>query len=158
MCPWTAGHVRYEMIVETNIGVKHSEVDKMSIVHNSVYPMWFEAGRRSYLKEAGMPDSLMRGRGLFLPLSEMECRYKSPARLRDKLVVKTDLTVVSCAKIKFEYRIFNRKNGKLVAIGRTVHAWTDSCIKPLNIEKTAPEIYRQLKLFAESTEATAEGT
>ena len=145
-------------MIETNIGVRPSEVDRMGIVHNAVYPVWFEAGRRGLLKKAGMPDAFMRARGLFLPLSEIECRYKSPARLKDKLVVKTDLASVTCAKLKFEYRIFNRENGKLVAIGRTVHAWTDGRLKPLNIEKTAPEIYKRLMLFAEATDMASDGS
>ena len=140
------------MITKTSLTVGFTEIDRMGIVHNSIYPIWFEAGRSKYLKKAEIPNSRINALGLFLPLSEMECEFKSPARFNDEIMVTTNIIHMSCVRIKFEYKVMNKKNGKLLTTGTTTHAWTDRSIKPLNIEKAAPEIFRKLKQFTELTD------
>lgn len=136
------------METKTSFYIRHFEIDKMGIVHHSNYPKWFEIGRRDYFKKAGIPSSAMNKQGFYLPLTEMECKFKSPAKFGNKVTVSTRMTHMSCVLIKFEYEIINKKSGKLIAVGKTVHAWTDKKIEPLNIEKEAPQIYTLLKNFA----------
>jgi acyl-CoA thioester hydrolase len=136
------------MITETSFSVKYSEIDKMGIVHHSNYPKWFEIGRRDYLKKADIPSSTISSQGFYLPLSKMECKFKSPAKLGSIVTVNTRITCMSCMKVKFEYEILDKTNGKLLAVGETIHAWTDKNIQPLNIEKAAPQIYAALKKFS----------
>lgn len=140
------------MITRTSLTVGVTEIDRMGIVHNSVYPMWFEAGRAKYLKKAGIPNSRINGLGLFLPLSEMLCEFKYPVRFNDEILIETELIQMSCVKVKFAFRVVDKKSGRLLTTGTTTHVWTDRSIRPLNIEKTAPEIYRQLKRFTESAD------
>jgi len=137
------------MITRTSFSVRYSEIDKMGIVHHANYPKWFEIGRRDYLHKAGIPNSSINRQGFYLPLSEMECKFKSPAKYGDEIIVITGVTFVSCVKIKFEYKVLNKISGKPLAVGKTVHAWTDRAIKPLNIEKAAPQIYTSFKAFEE---------
>lgn len=137
------------MVTETSFFVKFFEIDKMGIVYHANYPKWFETGRRDYLRKAGIPNSSINYQGFYLPLSEMECKFKSPAKFGDEITVITRITFVSCVKVKFEYRVQKKSSGKLLAVGYTIHAWTDRTIKPLNIEKAAPKIYTSLKAFAE---------
>lgn len=129
--------------------VRRSEIDKMSIVHHSVYLKWFEMGRRDYLRKAGIPHSVINHQGFYLPLSAIECKFKSPAKYGDELAIITKITAISCVKVTFEYRILNKTNGRTLAVGKTIHAWTDKDIKPLNIEKAAPQIYESLKSFVQ---------
>jgi acyl-CoA thioester hydrolase len=145
------------MNVDAVLTVGLTDIDRMGIAHNSVYPLWFETGRMKYLKKAGISNSRISSLGLFLPLSKLECEFKSPVRLNDEIIVTTNIIQISCVRVKFGYKIINRKNGVLLAIGKTVHAWTDRSIKPLNIEKAAPEIYRRLKQFTESAEGSEVG-
>ena len=137
-----------KMVTSTSIYINHFVIDKMGIVHHSNYPKWFEIGRRDYFKKAGIPSSTINKQGFYLPLSEMECKFKSPAKFGYKVIVNTRITHMSCVMVKFEYEIINKKNGKPLAVGRTIHAWTDKNIVPLNIEKAAPQIYASLKKFA----------
>ena len=137
------------MITSISFYVSHFEIDKMSIVHHTIYPKWFEIGRRDYLHKAGIPYSNFNRQGFYLPLSEMECKYKSPAKYGDEITVLTDITFMSCVMVKFEYKVLNKTTGKPLVFGNTVHAWTDRYIKPLNIEKAAPKIYTLLKEFSE---------
>ncbi|HHW01134.1 MAG TPA: acyl-CoA thioesterase [Clostridiaceae bacterium] len=135
------------MTAITSFKVRRSEIDKMLIVHHSDYLKWFEIGRRDYLRKAGIPHSEINRLGFYLPISEIECKFKSPAKYGDEVAVITKITSISCVKVVFEYRILNKANGRTLAVGKTIHAWTDKNIKPLNIEKAAPQIYASLKAF-----------
>lgn len=138
------------MATETSLHVKYTEVDGMGIVHHSIYPLWFEKGREDYLRKAGVSNSQIGGRGFYLPLIQMECRYKSPARHGDEVTVITRIPHMSCVKLKFEYEVLEKEKGRLLAAGKTVHVWTNRRIEPINIEKEASEVYQQLRQFSES--------
>ncbi|HEX2927425.1 MAG TPA: acyl-CoA thioesterase [Ruminiclostridium sp.] len=137
------------MTTRTLFPVRYSEIDTMGIVHHSNYPKWFEIGRIDYLHKAGISDSSINRHGFYLPLCELECKFKSPAKYGDEIIVITGITFVSCVKVRFEYKVLNKRSGKTIAVGSTVHAWTDREIKPLNIEKAAPQIYTSLKTSVE---------
>lgn len=138
------------MTTRTCFRVLHSEIDGMGIVHHSNYPLWFERGRKDYLKKAGIPSSRIASQGIFLPLSEMECQFKSPAKAGDEIVIFTKIQSMSCIKIKFEYMVYKKEKGLLLAAGKTVHVWTNCKIEPINIILAAPEIYQRLKQSSES--------
>ncbi|QNU67968.1 acyl-CoA thioesterase [Ruminiclostridium herbifermentans] len=133
------------MISRTSFLVSFFDVDLMGIVHHTVYPKWFQTGRRDFLVKAGIPHSKFNSLGLYLPLSHLECKYKSPARFGYEISVTTCITFVSCVKIMFEYKVQNNIDGKLLATGTTVHGWTDINVNPINIEKNAPDIYSLLQ-------------
>ncbi len=140
------------MITRTSFFVKYSEIDQMGIVHHTYYPKWFEVGRIDYLQKVGIPHSFINNQGFYLPLSQIECKYKSPAKFGDEILVITSISFISCVKVKFNYKVLNKKSGKLLVLGNTIHAWTDRAIKPLNIAIAAPHIYKQLRTSSESTD------
>lgn len=140
--------VNSKMTTEICFSVKYTEVDEMGVVHHSKYPLWFENGRSDYLKKAGVSNSKIARKGFYLPLSLIECKYKSPARFGDEIIVSTKILSMTCAKLQFEYEILDYEKGKLLAMGRTVHAWTNQRIEPVNIEKAAPEIFLRIKEFS----------
>ncbi len=90
----------------------------MGIVHHSNYAVWFEAGRTDFLNKAGAANSSIEARGVLLPVYEMNCRYKSPARYEDEILVVTRLKQVSVSVCAFRIgcsmpriiRIGNRRN------------------------------------------------
>lgn len=135
---------------ETQFIARYAETDRMGIVHHSNYPVWFEAGRTDFLKKAGMANSRIEELGVLLPLSHMECSFKSPARYEDEIVVKTKIRRMTCARIEFEYEIVKANDGAVIAVGSTSHAWTNKSLKPLNIEKKLPELCSMLKKAAGS--------
>ncbi len=142
------------MTTKTEFPVLYTEIDRMGIVHHSNYLLWFERSRRDYLRKAGISNSKISGLGFFLPLIELECRFKRPAKYGDDLQVITKISSMSCVKTVFEYEVLEKAKGKLIATGKTVHVWTNPRVEPIDIEKEAPEVYRQLKRFSES-EGTA---
>lgn len=132
------------MISETLFIVRYAETDQMGVVHHSNYAVWFEAGRTDYLRKTGMSNSEIEARGMMLPLSKLNCTFKSPAKYEDEVIVKTRIKKMSCARVEFEYEVINSEDGKILAVGETIHAWTDKKFKPINIEKRAPEVYRKI--------------
>ncbi len=89
------------MITVTSFIVKQHEIDRMNIVYHPYYVRWFELGRMDFLKRVGLPNSSISNKGFYLPLSQIECRYKSPAQYGDEISVYTGATYMSCVKLKF---------------------------------------------------------
>ncbi len=133
------------METETRFIARYAETDQMGIVHHSNYPIWFEAGRTDFFKKAGMAISEIEAIGILLPLSHMECSFKNPAKYDDEIVVKTKIRKMTCVRIEFIYEVVNNMDERVLAAGSTSHAWTYKSLKPLNIEKKLPELYRILK-------------
>lgn len=132
------------MTSETQIIVRYAETDQMGIVHHSVYPIWFEAARTDFLKQAGMSYSEMEENGLLLPLAEMHCSFKSPAHYEDEIIVETTIEKMTYAKIAFGYEVYRRDDHMLLAVGGTTHACTGKSLKPINLAKSFPELYKTL--------------
>lgn len=125
--------------------VRYAETDQMGIVHHSNYPIWFETGRTAYFNTIGMPYSKLEEMGFLLPLIEMSCSFKSPARYDDEVLVVTWITGMTCVKIEFEYEVINNLTNKMYATGKTVHAWTNKALKPFNIIWEKREIFEKLE-------------
>jgi acyl-CoA thioester hydrolase len=74
---------------------------------------------------------------------EASCRYKSPARYDDRILIETRPSLLRGSVIKFAYRILRRgEDGelpKLLAEGQTVHVVCDDQLnkKPLPAEHEA---------------------
>lgn len=133
------------MLMETRLTVRYAETDQMGIVHHSNYLIWFEIARTEFLKKLGMSNTKIEMLGILVPVSHMDCDFKSPARYEDEIVIKIKIRKMTCVRIEFDYEVVNADNGALLATGSTSHAWTDKQLKPFNIEKREPEIYKLLK-------------
>lgn len=132
------------MQTETRFIARYSETDQMGIIHHSNYAVWFEAGRTDYLKKVGISNTNIEARGILLPLYEMNCQFKSPAKYEDEIMVITDLKQISRVRLCFSYQVINAENNKLLATGETMHAWTDKALRPVNAAKAVPDVYSML--------------
>lgn len=133
------------MQTETRFTARYSETDQMGIVHHSNYAVWFEAGRTDFLKKARCSNTSIEARGILLPLYEMSCQFKSPARYEDEIMVITRLKHISPARLCFSYDVLNDADHELLATGETLHAWTDKALKPVNAVKIIKDVYSMLK-------------
>ncbi|ASB50912.1 acyl-CoA thioesterase [Alkalitalea saponilacus] len=113
------------LINKTEIRVRYGETDQMGIVNNAVYPSWFEIGRSELFREIGLPYSKMEDEGIMLPLSELQVKYKHPARYEEILTITTRLEEMPLVRTTFKYIIHNSR-GELVAEGSTTHAFLDA--------------------------------
>jgi len=132
------------MPVSTEVRVRYAETDQMGIVYYANYLVWFEIGRVELLRSLGLAYSqLETDHQCILPVIEATCRYKSPARYDDTIVIETWPSLLRRSVIKFSYRILRKgaegEESKLLAEGETVHVVCDDQLnkKPLPAEHEA---------------------
>ena len=131
------------MPVITEVRVRYAETDQMGIVYYANYFVWFELGRVELLRSLGLAYSrLERDHGCILPVIETRCRYRSPARYDDEILIETSPAMLRGSVIKFAYRIYrklgqNEKERELLAEGETIHIVCDDQLQ----RKPLPERY-----------------
>jgi acyl-CoA thioester hydrolase len=115
----------------------------MGIVYYANYLVWFEIGRVELLRSLGLAYSqLEKEHQCILPVVEASCRYRSPARYDDRILIETRPALLRGSLLKFAYRIYrnaDQKEGQreLLAEGETTHI---VCDDQLN-KKPLPENY-----------------
>jgi acyl-CoA thioester hydrolase len=111
----------------------------MGIVYYANYLVWFEIGRVELLRSLGLAYSQLEiDHQCILPVVEAHCRYRSPARYDDQILIETRPALLRNSVIKFAYQIYRKpyqyeKERKLLAEGETVHVVCDDQLnkKPL---------------------------
>jgi acyl-CoA thioester hydrolase len=107
--------------VETVLRVRYAETDAMGIVYHTNYIIWFEVGRGDYSRAMGADYREWEQVGLFLPVTEVSCRYLASARYGDMVVVSTWVADVRSRLVTFGYEARMQDSGKVLATGKTVH-------------------------------------
>ena len=132
-------------ISKTELTVRYAETDQMGIVHHSVYPIWYEAGRTDYIKMFGISYTEMEAAGVMMPLINLTCHYGIPAKYEDVVVVETRATKLSAAKMVLYYEVKRNSDGVLLGSGTTEHGFVDSkTFKPINVKKKLPELFSMI--------------
>jgi acyl-CoA thioester hydrolase len=72
-------------------------------------------------------------------VAEASCRYKSPARFDDLLVVRTRVTRADKRMLRFAYEVLRQPSDDLLATAETTHVICDHHGRP----KSLPEKYRK---------------
>jgi acyl-CoA thioester hydrolase len=111
--------------VETPLRVRYAETDKMGVVYHSNYIIWFEVGRVEMMRQLGFTYKQMEADGCHLPVVEVRCRYKAPARYDELITIRTRLKNVRAGLIHFHYEVLRAEDGVLLAEGETVHLTLD---------------------------------
>ena len=132
------------MPVNSQVRVRYAETDQMGIVYYANYLVWFEIGRVELLRSLGLAYSqLETAHECILPVVEATCRYRSPARYDDQILIETRPALLRGPVIKFAYRILRKapegEPPTLLAEGETVHV---VCDDKLN-KKPLPEHYAE---------------
>jgi acyl-CoA thioester hydrolase len=121
------------MSVTTELRVRYAETDQMGIVYYANYLVWFEIGRVELLRALGFSYSqLETEHGRILPVIEATCRYRSPARYDDQILIEARPAMLRGPVLKFAYRILRKASDSqagaeptLLAEGETVHVVCD---------------------------------
>ncbi|MEO6964332.1 MAG: thioesterase family protein [Acidobacteriaceae bacterium] len=110
----------------TTIRVRYAETDQMGVVYYANFLVWFEIGRVELLRQLGFDYKTMEVEDdCFIPVVDVNCRYKSPARYDDQLVIETRMAALRGSVLKFRYRILRGNDEQLLAEGETTHVVTD---------------------------------
>ncbi|MCP4694275.1 MAG: acyl-CoA thioesterase [Desulfobacterales bacterium] len=102
--------------------VIYGDTDNMGVAYHGNYMRWFEIGRAEMFRSLGLSYRVIESRGIFLPVSEVYCKYMTPARYDDLLVIDTSIDGSVKGGVKFNY-VLTSENGETVyAKGYTRHA------------------------------------
>ena len=110
------------------LDVRYYETDQMGIVHHSNYIRYFECGRMAMLDEVGLPMHKIEESGLMLPIISVECHYKFPAKLGDRLRVVTYFEELPKARFTVLSEVYNQ-DGRLLVEGSVSMGFIDSATR-----------------------------
>ncbi|MBO5195349.1 MAG: acyl-CoA thioesterase, partial [Bacteroidales bacterium] len=99
--------------------------DQMGIVHHSNYIRFFECGRSDMMKKAGLPIEVIEAEGVMLPIVAVECRYRLPAKMGDRIRIVSMIDRVPMAKLVVKSEIYNQ-HGELLCNGAVTLGFIDS--------------------------------
>jgi acyl-CoA thioester hydrolase len=76
--------------------------------------------------------------GVFLAVAEARCRYASPARFDDEVVIRTWVQQANPRMVLFAYEMRLAADGRKLATGETKHIFLGRDLRPCRM----PEKYR----------------
>jgi acyl-CoA thioester hydrolase len=107
----------------TEIRVRYAETDRMGLLHHANYLVYFEQARTELLRQQGLTYRDMEDQGFFLVITNVEVKYKSPARYDDVLSIKTTVARTTPVRVEHTYEV--TCDGRAVADGKTTLACVD---------------------------------
>jgi acyl-CoA thioester hydrolase len=126
---------------ETRVRVRYAETDQMGVVYYANYLVWMETGRVELCKAIGFNYKTMEMEdGVLLAVVEANCRYLSPARFDDEVVVRTSVAEANHRMVRFRYEMKSAEDGRMLATGETKHLFCGRDLKRLRL----PEKYRAM--------------
>jgi acyl-CoA thioester hydrolase len=134
-------------VSQTRIRVRYAETDQMGVVYYANFFVWFEVGRVELLRQLGFHYKQMEIEDdCRIPVVEANCRYKSPARYDDELLLETRVLALRRSVIKFGYRLV-RPGGEvpatLLAEGETTHVTVDRAMRKIPLPEKYVAILEQ---------------
>jgi acyl-CoA thioester hydrolase len=111
----------------------------MGVTYHAYYLVWFEVGRTDWLRHLGWTYREMEGEGFQLPVIEVQCRYLAPARYDDELEVHTRASLLTPARIRFDYEVKLVEGNGVAATGHTIHAVIGTAGKPCRVPNRVRE-------------------
>jgi acyl-CoA thioester hydrolase len=126
----------------TRVRVRYAETDRMGVVYYANYLVWFEVARTEWLRQSGWSYREMEENGIMLPVIEVHCQYQRPARYDDEIEIVARATLVTPARLRFDYEAVRITERDLAVTGHTVHAAVDAVGKPCRLPARVREMLR----------------
>lgn len=138
-------------VVESDVRVRYAETDAEGVVYYANHFVYMEVGRVNYLRAVGFDPGQWNQSDWGIVVAEASCRYRSPARFDDLLIVRTWPEDVRRSSFAFAYKIVHAQESRLIAEGRTVQVAVDlHRMTPIRL----PEEIRD-KLLAAATQGSS---
>jgi acyl-CoA thioester hydrolase len=125
----------------SRLRVRYAETDNMGVVYYANYLVWFEVGRTDLLRARGVTYREMEASGYALPVVEVSCEYRRPARYDDEIEVRTTGALLSPVRVRFDYSVRRVADEDTLAEGYTVHAALDRDGKPRRLPPHIRQIF-----------------
>lgn len=105
------------------IRVRYGETDQMGHAYYANYLFWFEQARGALCRARGFTYKQLEAQGVFLPVVEVNIRYKGEVKYDDWIQVKVWVSEIRRAAIQFMYEVTNETTGKVCTEGFTWHVF-----------------------------------
>jgi len=125
--------------------INYYETDAMGVVHHSNYIRFLEEARCYLLDKAGISYKKIEDEGIMIPVLEVNCKYKHPAKYGDTIIVDVEMCELKGVRMIINYTITNKITGDLIVEAQTKHCFTDFNLKPIILKKVKPEISEVLE-------------
>ena len=111
-------------VTETRLRVRYAETDQMGVVYYANYLVWMEVGRVELCKACGFNyRDIEHEDGVFFAVAEASCRYRSPARFDDEVIIKTWVELANSRIVIFAYEMRIAADDRVLATGTTRHVF-----------------------------------
>ena len=107
----------------TQIRVTYGDTDAMGIVYYANYLRWFEVGRTEMMRHLGIAYKVIEAEGVFLPVSEVFCKYHRSAKYDDILIIETRFDFLKKVSMQFSYRILRAADEAELVTGWSLHGF-----------------------------------
>jgi acyl-CoA thioester hydrolase len=131
------------VVSESRLRVRYAETDQMGVVYHSNYFIWFEVGRVELMRQLGVSYREMEQEGCLIAVVDAHCRYKSPARYDDELIVRTRLKNVRESLVHFSYELLRSGEQAVLAEGETTHIVIDKEMNVVSLPEKYIALFRQ---------------
>ena len=111
--------------VDSRTRVRYKDPDQMGIAHHSNYLVWFEIGRTDLCRATGISYAGIESRGFILVVTEIGCRYRTPFRYDEEVLIRTFVSSAASRAMMFGYELFEATGEELRATGFSSHLWLD---------------------------------
>ena len=108
------------------IRVLYSDTDSYGVVWHGAYTKWFEAARVEIVEKLGLELETLEKNNILFPVVEMNIRYKSSAKMNERIIIKTHITEVKPLSVTFEHKVFEKNTQTLRVIAHTTIVAIDS--------------------------------
>jgi len=124
---------------EIVIRVRYGETDRMGYVYYGNYAQYFEVARVESMRSLGLSYKKLEDDGILLPVYEYSVKFLKPAYYDDELTIKTTITELPRARIKFDFETYNQDN-ELVNTAKVTLVFID---KEINRPCPAPSMFKE---------------
>lgn len=121
------------------VRVPYAHTDQMRFVYYANYFIYFEMARAEMLREVGLPYAELEKQGIFLPVVEAHCEYKTPAHFDDRLEIVSRCQIQG-VRLRVEYKV--SRGEELIVSGHTVHVCVSADLKIIRPPATLCEAFR----------------
>ncbi len=112
--------------IDIEIRVRYPEVDRMGVLHNSQFWVYFEMGRTELLRSQGVSYHDLEEAGVLFVVAKCAAKFRAPAYYDDVLRLSTIITKTGAARIDHRYELKRISDGLLLATAET----TLACVNP----------------------------
>lgn len=100
-----------------NQKVFYSDTDAYGVVWHGAYLRWLEMGRILWCEQMGYNLVTLQSQDIVLPVTNINIKYKSPAKLNDEIIIETQIEKYNALSVTFKQIV---KNSEKVFIEATV--------------------------------------